>query len=1552
MKHLCSGTTSSLLERWYRYASMIFSLVLFSSLNANATTVVPEDVCATPILVCNDQINLSIPDGVLTVEVFMVSEGIPASCYDDYEVSISQNNLNLGNQISCTYSGQILDYNLEHLPTGGICSGTILVEDKSAPILVCEDMDIACSEDSSAANLGTPAVTDNCDENPSLISTDTYVDFECEDPNFLGRIERQWIATDKQGNSSTCTQNINIIRPTLNGLILPPDTTIDCADGDTSPANTAAPQIADLPSGSSCNFIIDFEDSNTSVCTGTIKIIRRWTIIDWCTNQEILHTQIIQVVDNTGPVLSCPDTLTFGTNETTCDATVTFPNIEATDDCSTITAIEANWEFGNGFGPFKNIPLGEHTVTFTATDDCGNTSQCILPVIILDDIIPIAICDLATTVGIGASQSSVICANDIDSGSFDNCELVSREIRLVGDTAFSECISLSCEQVGSTLMVELQVTDSVGLQNHCMVEVSIFDKLPPVIESCAADITINCDDDPNELNLTGQPTAVDNCSTIINFTDATNLNECNVGEIIRTFFVSDESGNTATCAQTISLVDNTEPLITFSPDVTLVCQSINDDIAQPTVEDNCGRFAFFFEDIVLEDGPCLQIIDRTWEVLNICTGARVSDNVKITLQNDTNLPQFSGAPIEITINCADPFPEFTIPTVSDICDTDLQVDFTTLEEDDDCPSIRNISRTFIATDDCGNSNSFTQTIRLIDSEAPVFISFPADQTINCDEQAEVVFPQFEDDCDDAPEITFSEETVSGDCTNEEIIFRTYTISDRCGNATSAIQSFHFVDNIPPIIRGQTQDFTLSCEFEIPVFDLAAIDNCDDNLDVAFTDTSVPGDCPNQETVTRINSVTDDCGNVTLDTIVVNIEDTTPPTLFADNFVPNLVLACDQVMPMLNFMVMDNCDSDIDIIETRDSIGDPCNFTITRTFSATDDCGNANTLTQTITVLDNFAPIFSTFPQDQNITIFSGESIQVDVIDASVTDNCSDEVDVNFTIDLFSDGDQPEAPNQFVVGNNASGDYPLGEHTITFNAADACGNSISQNLLISVFEFTPTDACKSVTLEIGENSLLQVNPQAILDDPTLVTVDELTIRFVNPSNFTEIIGSSLTFNCDDIGINQFAIEILSDDGTSTVCSNLINIIDPDGRCGMRPDVVSIAGKIFDPAGTHMEDINVNLQNDNSFSTSTDRFGLYLFESLPMGSTCQIAPAHDERPTLGISTFDLVLIQKHILQINKFTNPYQYIAADVDNNGRIDIQDLLEIRNLLLFQSSSFRHSPSYRFIRADHQFANPENPLAEDLPTSHICEDISVTQLDLDFISIKMGDIDGSASQLHSEAITERRASNFTLQFDEVILPANAITTIDVTGLPSADIAALQFGLRINNAELIDTHVHDEIQSNIHVKDNTLYFAWTTFDGALPTELFSLEIKPSQELKLSSILDLLSKENSLSFDINGLASPVAINDISTSKLPTQNILGQNNPNPFLNQTEIPFYLDSDGKATIQIQNLEGKIVHSYSATYTRGWHTYQFSNDDLAAGIYIYSLTQDNTTQTKKMVITK
>ena len=130
--------------------------------------------------------------------------------------------------------------------------------------------------------------------------------------------------------------------------------------------------------------------------------------------------------------------------------------------------------------------------------------------------------------------------------------------------------------------------------------------------------------------------------------------------------------------------------------------------------------------------------------------------------------------------------------------------------------------------------------------------------------------------------------------------------------------------------------------------------------------------------------------------------------------------------------------------------------------------------------------------------------------------------------------QPSAPNQFFESNNASGVYPLGEHTIIFSATDICGNSISSELFISVFEISPSEICRNVSLEIGENGLLSVLPPTIIDDLAINNLDDFIVRFVNPNDTTQIIGDNLLFNCDDLGINQYAIQLISRaDSVSTV-----------------------------------------------------------------------------------------------------------------------------------------------------------------------------------------------------------------------------------------------------------------------------------------------------------------------------------------------------------------------------------------------------------------------------------
>lgn len=112
--------------------------------------------------------------------------------------------------------------------------------------------------------------------------------------------------------------------------------------------------------------------------------------------------------------------------------------------------------------------------------------------------------------------------------------------------------------------------------------------------------------------------------------------------------------------------------------------------------------------------------------------------------------------------------------------------------------------------------------------------------------------------------------------------------------------------------------------------------------------------------------------------------------------------------------------------------------------------------------------------------------------------------------------------------------------------------------------------------------------------------------------------------------------------------------------------------------------------------------------------------------GISTFDLIKIRKHILGIETFEHPWQYIAADVNNSGTITGMDLLLIRRLLLQQITEFPDVDSWKFMPIDYEFPNPDNPLAEPLPPAFSIPDATFEGETFQFLGIKMGDLNGSA----------------------------------------------------------------------------------------------------------------------------------------------------------------------------------------------------------------------------------
>ena len=158
------------------------------------------------------------------------------------------------------------------------------------------------------------------------------------------------------------------------------------------------------------------------------------------------------------------------------------------------------------------------------------------------------------------------------------------------------------------------------------------------------------------------------------------------------------------------------------------------------------------------------------------------------------------------------------------------------------------------------------------------------------------------------------------------------------------------------LSGVPNDVTVECD-EIGTIDegnVSAIDNCDDNVAIDFTENTEPSaDCEDSFTIIRTWTATDNCGNTAVATQTISVGDNTPPTLSG---VPSdITVECDEVPGEPNAGIVnadDNCDDnvDIDFTETTEPSAD-CedSFTIIRTWTATDNCGNSAIATQTISV---------------------------------------------------------------------------------------------------------------------------------------------------------------------------------------------------------------------------------------------------------------------------------------------------------------------------------------------------------------------------------------------------------------------------------------------------------------------------------------------------------------------------------------------------------------------------------------------------------------------------
>ena len=141
-------------------------------------------------------------------------------------------------------------------------------------------------------------------------------------------------------------------------------------------------------------------------------------------------------------------------------------------------------------------------------------------------------------------------------------------------------------------------------------------------------------------------------------------------------------------------------------------------------------------------------------------------------------------------------------------------------------------------------------------------NLPTDIIVECDNVPAAANLTATDSCG-AATVNFSEniDNSNSSCIGEYIIERIWIASDSCGNESIHIQIITVQDTTPPaMVSTFDSDITVSCD-EIPSVPILVFqDSCSNNIDVAYNETSTQTNDFEDYSITRIWTVTDDCGN--------------------------------------------------------------------------------------------------------------------------------------------------------------------------------------------------------------------------------------------------------------------------------------------------------------------------------------------------------------------------------------------------------------------------------------------------------------------------------------------------------------------------------------------------------------------------------------------------------------------------------------------------------------------------------------------------------------------
>ena len=859
------------------------------------------------------------------------------------------------------------------------CDYQVMLVDDTPPVITCPiAITIECDESTLPANTGTATATDNCTLSPLISFNDAIVAGGlCPQINSIMRI---WTATYSNGNSITCIQTISIEDTTApvisinNPLLTNGDTiTVPCFGQDPNwnlPNYDEGSVTATDDCGGSVAIAFTHTLENEGTCEedGYISLFRlTWTATDLCGNSSNV-VLFLSLVDNTPPVIfGVPDDITIE-----CEAIPALPEfVYATDECLCACIV-----FFEETRPTASCLDGQVLVrTWTATDGCGNTTTETQNITLIDSTGPEWVLDFPE----------------------------------IGSPAPGAIFEYTCEEGGIPAFFSFLNEEAVYDASSCGTVLMVaFDSVTVVSNNCIVD-----------------------------------------GFVAQTTYRwegYDECGNSSELVFYARLVDHEAPVLIGVPDTSCLGSPALDEIS---ATDDCTQPTIHFWDVNLPNSCGNEMVLRTYEAVDACGNTSRATTVIITDGESTPVISFSnpmlaslGTSDTLRLDCA-ASGQYTSFGMADVivenaCAENVTISFSeTLVSTSDCSVngvIALVELKWTATAICGNTSELSIMANMVDESSPVFPDFEAEMTIRCDDPLPVAFAT--DNCGEVTLITV-DTLIQGACAFEYYIKRLITATDPCGNAATRQQIIHVGNGEGPTMEGLDAD--VICK-ELTLPDVTAYDFCvGEFVPVTMVQDTLESICEGmviRRTWTAVNS----CGYVSEVSQIIIRYDETPPVISIPNnsvihdylyYQPQVVylgqlfeLEGLDALNAYSVIVSDDCGETIipvfTLVITSTEDCEAAGYFEERiyTWIATDICGNSTTLTFTVNIIDDVPPVLRGVPDDLTI-----ECAPLPPVPAVFTGDTNNSVTIVYT-QTIEDGDEPGV---FIV-------------TRTWVATDACGNT--------------------------------------------------------------------------------------------------------------------------------------------------------------------------------------------------------------------------------------------------------------------------------------------------------------------------------------------------------------------------------------------------------------------------------------------------------------------------------------------------------------------------------